>query len=658
MAVFRIVCTVLLVGLCSLEAAGSAEPRNMDYLYIDAGEGDSSGGHAAIRFGEDTFHFQYFDGMLRAVREDSMQVEYQYRFLANRTVHVSSIDVSDETYDLLKDRFSHHHLVQNQQLAILDAVRADRSLVAWLLRASSAASSQSDLDTTPFELAAAGLFSRQHDVSFGSRSDPVAAVSSVVAKRLVQVYGPEFVRDKQDSIRRAIRQLNPTHWDIAGVMLDEESFPLGSYSFSSRYVDLLTIQAALETIQTGWTLRADARVTLDNAEFRLSGLQTSVLRRYAKEMETNLVRLVGSNRPDWGYPFLVGLARLIVLRESIQVGRLVFVDTFEDKAKRVEAEDIAPYRAAFRTLLNEARTDFVTQKVRFLAAQVIDEQTYSHIESTANVYRELELGLKTNRSMRVNTGNLAPLRGKAAVDAEVPELTGIQLRTVLSKATRFETAYLNKLRNLYQYDLLTRNCVSEIFRVIDAALEDHSRSVKAQDTLSKLDKIEANQLAMNESIRRLGGYVDARFLTAIPFVAANRVNATYTVHSIRELPSYRKTKLEEIYRNENGLLAYLRESNVLTSSIYKRNPDDSFFVFFTDDAIPPRPLFGAINAVAGVAQSLVGLIMLPQDGGETLLQGVKGFLVSLPELAFFNMRKGTYRFQPHDLLMSTERIIR
>ena len=52
-------------------------------------------------------------------------------------------------------------------------------------------------------------------------------------------------------------------------------------------------------------------------------------------------------------------------------------------------------------------------------------------------------------------------------------------------------------------------------------------------------------------------------------------------------------------REASRLGVYLRESNVLTSTIYRRNPDDSVFLFFTDDAVPPRPVFGALQLRVG-----------------------------------------------------------
>ena len=54
-----------------------------------------------------------------------------------------------------------------------------------------------------------------------------------------------------------------------------------------------------------------------------------------------------------------------------------------------------------------------------------------------------------------------------------------------------------------------------------------------------------------------------------------------------------------MYAEENDIKVYLRESNTLSSTIYRRNGRDSFFLFFTDDALPVRPIYGALNVAAG-----------------------------------------------------------
>ena len=74
---------------------------------------------------------------------------------------------------------------------------------------------------------------------------------------------------------------------------------------------------------------------------------------------------------------------------------------------------------------------------------------------------------------------------------------------------------------------------------------------------------------------------------------------------------------------------------------YRAGADDSTFLFFTDDALATRPLFGAANLVVALADGVLGLATWPADGGRRLRAGARGALYSLPELAFVNIRKGT-----------------
>jgi hypothetical protein len=140
-----------------------------------------------------------------------------------------------------------------------------------------------------------------------------------------------------------------------------------------------------------------------------------------------------------------------------------------------------------------------------------------------------------------------------------------------------------------------------------------------------------------------GGRVDMRWsLAFIPFVAARAVNATWNVVQRTTLPSYRRSRLDDMSRGQGSLRVRLREDNVLTSTIYRRNADDSFFLLFTDDLVALRPLLGAVNLASGLGAAALGFPLLPLDPGGTLMSGVRGVLVSLPELAFVNLRKGSF----------------
>ena len=69
------------------------------YLQVAANEGDSSGGHTALRFDKETFHFQHeTSGIIRIHRLDSKTFDHMYAVLGNRAIQESWIEVSEETY--------------------------------------------------------------------------------------------------------------------------------------------------------------------------------------------------------------------------------------------------------------------------------------------------------------------------------------------------------------------------------------------------------------------------------------------------------------------------------------------------------------------------------------------------------------------------------
>jgi hypothetical protein len=133
-----------------------------------------------------------------------------------------------------------------------------------------------------------------------------------------------------------------------------------------------------------------------------------------------------------------------------------------------------------------------------------------------------------------------------------------------------------------------------------------------------------------------------------PLFAFDAVKDTWRVREVGEIPSFRRTRLAEMAEREHPMKVHLREASTLTSTVYRPNPRDSFFRFFTRDAWWPRPVYGAANLLAGLGQTALGLVRLPFDRGESLLAGAKGVAFSVPELAFVNIRKGTLEYARSD----------
>ncbi|HEX7787054.1 MAG TPA: hypothetical protein VF653_12620, partial [Methylomirabilota bacterium] len=178
----------LCVTLCLVmgSAAAAAEPpRQVDYLYVDylyinASEGSASGGHAALRFGDQVFHFEHREpGIIVLARDRFDRFRHLYGDLENRTIWISRVPVSDETYRLLLDRFSRHHVVQRQRLEALTAVRGDRALLEALSR------------PEPVMVDGLGLFAQG---SGDAPGEPAGAPAlAALRARVAERYGPDFV---------------------------------------------------------------------------------------------------------------------------------------------------------------------------------------------------------------------------------------------------------------------------------------------------------------------------------------------------------------------------------------------------------------------------------------------------------------------------------
>jgi hypothetical protein len=593
-----------LVAILVSETALAAAPRVVDYLYIEANEGGSSGGHSAIRFGDETYHFQHErPGLLRLRRDDWQHFRYAYGVLENRTLHVSRIVVSDAGYARLRQAFNARYLGERRVFEYREALRDERELLAQLLARRPGT----------IRVRGAGFFFPDDGAS------PPSAALLALRRRVLDAYGPDGIRARIAQVQTELARLAPAACaPPTGDLPDEGHIDL-PYPFSRRYRDLLTASIALQALDRALPLRAGSFWSPAGAEFEIGPDARRRLVAYADRLTGELTRLLVSARPDWGFALLVGMARLEALHASEATGRLVLLDAFPPGSDRVPRAYVRRHRDALADLRAEAREDFARARARLAATDAIDEAGFAEVESAGNHLLELKAAVAEDRALRVSTGLLVPSHDAAWSVPLRPEIGDDELALGLARATAAERRFAERLHARYGYDLVRRNCVSEIFRTVEAAGAEP------------------------------GGHVDTRWsFDFIPFVAARAVNATWDVVERTTLPSYRRARLADMSGRDGGLRVRLRESNVLTSTIYRRNADDSFFLFFTDDLVALRPLFGAVNLASGVGAAVAGLPLLPFDRGETFLAGVRGAIFSLPELAFLNLRKGSFDYVPRE----------
>jgi hypothetical protein len=219
-----------------------------------------------------------------------------------------------------------------------------------------------------------------------------------------------------------------------------------------------------------------------------------------------------------------------------------------------------------------------------------------------------------------------------------PQLSRPALDAATVLARRIERDTEAQLMALYPYHVVQRNCVTEIFRTLEAGLDSDTAAT------------EPNAARVRAEARaRLGGHVEMHgTANFIPVVAHRTVRHAYRITARTRLPSYRRQRLARLAQRRNPFMVYLRESNTLTSTIQPAGLTGEPFLFFTEDAVAPRPLLGLVNLGVGAGASVVGIATLPFDRGRRLVAGIQAALFSLPEMVFVNLRKGEFSLLPHD----------
>jgi len=563
--------------------AGEAPGASFDYLYVEANEGGSAGGHVAVRFGPDTYHFQYAQsGLLEMERTRSPEFLAEYVLLSNRTVHVSRVGVDPETLASLRRTFDRRYWRERRDQVRLERLARSR---AWL-------------EPTGVRVPVAGA---------GYFGDTPSQASARLRARIRSRHGDEVLErrteEARDALARALENRSP---ELPTALVDAGS--------SLTAVDL--VRRARGLTPGGLVTAPDPSWHLDQADrARVAALRAA--------LEDRLVALVVSRRADWGTPFVVGLARLLSLDASLASGRLVFLDIHPVDGPSFTPRG-EPWRRMGPELSRQAERDFDAARRRVLGGAGWRELEYARLEESANHLAELRRGIEGGVPIR-----LARERGLPAREGKGALVAGVPIADLSRELERRHDRVRESLERGRSYHVIARNCVSAVFETID-------------QTMAGLAGEDSGEAIRRESVRRLGGHVrpDAS-LAFIPFVSSREVRERYRVVGAFSLLSNRQAQLRRMRGEESDVWVYLRESNVLTSTLYQRGRGDSLFLFFTEDGVLVRPVLGAFNLAVGIAGGVAGVLWAPVDGGDLLVDGLFGALASLPELFFVNIRKGS-----------------
>jgi hypothetical protein len=604
---------LLLLLLQPFPAGGADLPSSItscQFLYIDANVGGSSGGHSALRIDNNVYHFQYYpDGIFRLIREPWTYFRYIYNDLENRSIHIAHIQLDPEDKAAIKEHFDRFHLIQSAYLERLQTLIDDTKLIHDLASKS-----------RQISISGAGLF------AFRKAPDKT---SSRVRSIIVDAYGSDYLERNLKILDQEIVKLPATVIRLEkNIRVTNQSYPEAISSLTKSYRENRLKRTALQVLNQSLPVDRDELISLDDWSWTddkkgLTENERLKLEAYTKLLQLSVLHLPSSNRPDWGYPLLLATARLQAVRLSLAENRLLLLDPFPEPAIQTEPKSKDGEGLSITAKLAE-RTHRTYQNVRWkiFAAPALNERAYNLLEESAGRFVELERGHLSGRPIRVAYGRLIPSR-TTNVDLPGPVITPEKIKETLAAARFNQKLYHNKLKNCYPYNLVTRNCATELIRTLNAAFKNEA-----------------------EISRALGGtIIPVSDLSFVPFALFDLVTKRFRVAEVEIMPGFRKRMLARMRQRENRKTAlYFRECNTLTSTIYQPVVDDTPFIFFTDDIILPRPLYGISNAVYGLLSSAVGIFTLPFDRGQRSLKGLKGTLYSLPEIFFFNIRKGSFDY--------------
>jgi len=616
----RIFVSVMLFSNILVVVHASAAPRpfshSIQFIYIDANIGNSSGGHTALRLGEIVYHFQIFpDGFFRIVRDHWPYFRYIYNDLENRTLHLAQISVSAKTFKRVKRCFNRRYLIQETHMKRLNSLQADITLLADL--------SMGKRDIT---VKGAGLFSRKiGQLASGYMQELRCAVTFA--------HGKNFLEKNISDLDRELANISINLKVPETDKISTTAYPPAGISVFNIYQQNRLKRAALSVIQRSLSVNSDefrdiSSLARPGAPTFLTVHEQKLFSVYAGELMAAIVKLPVSKRPDWGYPLLIAIARYQAVQRSLDRNRLILLDPFPTDAQIISDKNQQTDPAVMDQLTEQSRQTYLDIRKKTFSDKALGERSYNLLEESGGRYAELEKGRQTGASIKVAYGRLIPSKqGPVALPPEslypTNSVTGRSLAPGLAYLRLAHKAYRQQLKAIYPYDIFNKNCATELLRLINKAFN-------SEDEISQA----------------LGGYIQPGTGSSyIPFRLYALVRQQFRIQKTMVLPSYRKRMITRMYTdNTIAPAVYFREFNTLSSSIYKHLPDDTPFLFFTDDVIWPRPLYGVVNTAYGGMISVAGLFTWPVDHGSLAGKGLRGMLFSLPELFFCNIRKGSFNY--------------
>ncbi len=585
--------------LCVTQSAGPAsvpQGHYIDLIYIDANTAGSSGGHAAVRLGRHVYHYQHYpSGFFLPVRDRWKQFRRIYNDLENRNIHINRISVSPSAFLNISRFFRKQYLAMEQQMANLEQLENEKRFLV-----------EAENPDVLHAFRGAGLFAEQT----GGES--------------------LFSREEKEKIKKALQVAEKK---LDAFVIKGEKSACGSTDFTcgftcqaktdiSRYLELAHYVHALNFILQDREIREsflfDITALAPECAPPLKQNELEALETYRDRLKADILKMTASCRNDVGWPIMLAFARMRAITRSIKTSHVMTLDTFSDRADLVKS-DALKGNMAVRTIYSHQCREFISIRNAMFKRSVPEETEYNFLENSSARLHETAAHLKKGKGdIRVQNDIMIPDK-HAMLPVKRPVFSKHNRRQLATTAERRYEVCKKTLENTYRYGLVDHNCVTELVKNLYRGAGDRQKGKEI-----------------------FGNVIDPYDgLFFIPFIFDMEAGEKLSVNKRIFLPSRRAREKERICR-ENGILACLKEETTLTSLLYERYGEERGFLFFTDDATVMRPLLGALNMIYGIIYTGTGLLNLPLDNGKMLKDGGTGILFSIPELFFFNIRKGSF----------------
>ncbi|KJV06911.1 hypothetical protein [Methylocucumis oryzae] len=537
--VLLILLTALLNGI-----AASSPAETITFIYIEPAEGESSGGHAALQIDNQVYDFQHDDlGLIQLKRHRAQDFQFNYRFLQNRPLHSAELNLPATKRHAIAENAKAQYWLQQQRNHLLNALEQDQLLLTQF--------AEPNQTPSALHLKYAGLFYQAADISRIGLPLPVIQPSpAIIALRteIYQQYGSTFLTQKIRQLNHALQELPIHTWS--------KSLTKNYYGLTDAYQDVLAQRLSLYVLLQARPLNPEALISLPPTQI-ISPSEYQQLVQLKRGLQKTIVEQLSTDSPGLGQRLFVNLARWLAINHSLTTQHWHFVDTFADESSISTTHERQQYRAQYEQLKNNAAVDFNKSKERFIQPNLMLERAYSQLEQAGNRYAELQK--PDSEPIRMTHIKLLPEKGLLLKQLPTPNLTRSTINSALNQLSTVRQQTLATLKQQQSYHLLDKNCVTELFKLIDNT---------------------------------------ANHQPFIPYLAYINLDKHFQLNAQTELASYRQLTLEQLSKDQSPLLTVIRESNTLSSTLYHYHDDDAFFIFFSDDYALLRPLFGATNTAA------------------------------------------------------------